>query len=42
MSQVMERTLGVVNLLDSEVGHQNNFNLTWNNVVIDCNESLID
>ena len=35
--QVMDGTLGVVNLLNSEVGHRINFNLTWNNVVIDSN-----
>ena len=35
--QVINGTLSVVNLLDNEVGHRINFNLTWNNVVIDCN-----
>src|SRR6266496_3710537 len=33
--QVKEGTLGIVNLLDSEVGYGVNFNVTWNRVVID-------
>jgi len=36
-AQVMEGTLEVVNLVDSEVEHRINFNVTWDNVVIDCN-----
>ena len=35
--QVKDGTLGIVNLLDSKVGHKINFNLTWNNVVVDSN-----
>ena len=35
--QVREGSLGIVNLLDSEVGHRINYYLTWNSVVIDRN-----